>query len=141
MATLGVETILPLDFTENANDIICQYWYAPVDGTVTDIVFYGNATSGTGDFQGLIFERTAVDSGTLLGETSTTTLTTAPQWTALPLNTPVNITAGTTYFIGWWSDQAYDIKYDGIGNDDNTIVYTGATFGTAPASFTGASTF
>lgn len=140
MAIFGIDTILPLDFTEFANDIIGMYWYAPLSGEVTEIVFYGNAnaTPGSGDFQGLLYQRTAADSGTLIGQTNTITLNTAPQWTVLAFNTPVSVTAGQTYWLSWWSDQDYDIKYDGIGNDNNTCVITGSTFGSPPASFTGA---
>lgn len=143
MAIFGIDRILAQDFTELANDLIGLYWYAPENGVVTTLTFYGNANAipGSGGFQGAIYTRTGVDSGDFLEQTNTTTLNTTPGWTTLTFNNPVPVTAGTIYWLCWWSDQDYDIKYDTTGNTSQTMVFTGNTYPNPPVTFSLAAVF
>ncbi|MEM2080687.1 MAG: choice-of-anchor R domain-containing protein [Candidatus Bathyarchaeia archaeon] len=89
-----------------------------------------NVATPAGNIMTAIYADSAGAPGALLAYSNSTAATSG--WNDLTLNTPVNVTAGTTYWLGFNND---DDNIDTYRDPNGTHVYVSQTYGSFPDPF------
>lgn len=106
-----------------ASSIVAGYW-----GTITKVGV--NVATPAGNIMTAIYADSSGSPGALLAYSNSTAAVSG--WNDLTLNTPVNVTAGTTYWLAFNND---DNNLDTYRDPNGTHVYVAQTFGSFPNPF------
>lgn len=120
--------------------IVTAMTFTPaVDGAITDVRFYGTSTVG-GVYTGQLYLPTSDDdpagtgTGTLLGAKVFGGTVTPSAWNVIPFDTPVPVTAGTTYRVTLHNTEGRYVSTNSFPDFTNGI---GLTVGDLHAIYNG----
>ncbi len=131
--------------------LIANQFIAPSTGNITSVSGYVGAGGGVqsspnNQYQFAVYTDSSGQPNTYLGSTSVGTLNSSAAWDTLNLTSPLSLTAGTPYWLVYWSNatgtgtNAYnDLSFDGSGG---SAWYVADSFGSGssnglPTSFPG----
>jgi len=106
-----------------ASNITAGYW-----GTITEVGI--NVATPAGNIMTAIYEDSSGSPGALLASSSSTAAVSG--WNDLTLNSPVSVTAGTTYWLCFNND---DDNIDTYRDPDGSHVYVSWTYDSFPDPF------
>lgn len=125
-------------YAAGANRIYLRPYTAPANMTLNSVSIMPGASSGTISFRPVIYTGVAAGA-TLLASGSTVVGCTSGVALTMPLTTPLAITGGTTYGVGYMEDTALGMTQSDTANSSSwcAATFSSGTVGTLPAMTTG----
>jgi|WetSurMetagenome_2_1015567.scaffolds.fasta_scaffold21245_4 hypothetical protein len=129
----GTTSYTPVVNSVRANSIV-----ASKDGTIVSLGINIRTASSSATVMMAIYADASGNPGAILAQTDAT-VTSATGWLEMALDTPVDVTSGTTYWIAFAASTATTLRFNSA-TGTNTLYYVTQTYGSFPDPFGTAST-